>query len=167
MCNIYYFHELSEMNSVKSHRDMHAMQQCRDTSARWCWNDDDELFKLSTFIRATIISAIKPTLYQSQSWKKKMVRFTVSTAATAAIALASTAPSSAFVPPSSSGRAFVPSTATSTTERQVIFWSIKTAIDTALYGLGVTDEVKGTGVWSAFQLKREKDDGENDDEKKE
>jgi hypothetical protein len=31
----------------------------------------------------------------------------------------------------------------------------------------VTDEVKGTGVWSAFQLKREKDDGENDDEKKE
>ena len=96
-----------------------------------------------------------------------MVRFTVSTAAVVAIALANSAPSSAFVPPSTSGRAFVPSTATSTTERQVIFWTIKTAIDSALYGLGVTDEVRGTGVWSAFQLKREKDDDENDDEKKE
>jgi len=31
----------------------------------------------------------------------------------------------------------------------------------------VTDEVRGTGVWSSFQLKREKDDEEDDDEKKE
>ena len=27
-----------------------------------------------------------------------------------------------------------------------------------MYGLGQTDEVKGTGVWSSFELKREKDD---------
>lgn len=37
-----------------------------------------------------------------------------------------------------------------------------------MYGLGVTDEVKGTGVWSSFELKREKDDDEeNDDDKEE
>ncbi len=37
----------------------------------------------------------------------------------------------------------------------VIYWTIKTAIDTIAYGLGVTDKVKGTGVWNAFELSRE------------
>ena len=46
-----------------------------------------------------------------------------------------------------------------------IYWSIKTAMDTIAYGLGQTDEVKGTGVWGAFKLKREESD--DDDEKKE
>ena len=40
----------------------------------------------------------------------------------------------------------------------VIYWSIKTAVDTIRYAAGQTDEVKGTGVWSAFELKRDKDD---------
>eukprot|EP00549_Striatella_unipunctata_P017860 CAMPEP_0118698936 /NCGR_PEP_ID=MMETSP0800-20121206/15543_1 /TAXON_ID=210618 ORGANISM="Striatella unipunctata, Strain CCMP2910" /NCGR_SAMPLE_ID=MMETSP0800 /ASSEMBLY_ACC=CAM_ASM_000638 /LENGTH=43 /DNA_ID= /DNA_START= /DNA_END= /DNA_ORIENTATION= len=31
-----------------------------------------------------------------------------------------------------------------------------------MYGLGQTDKVKGTGVWSAFEIKREE---EKDDEK--
>ncbi|EJK77031.1 hypothetical protein THAOC_01166 [Thalassiosira oceanica] len=39
-----------------------------------------------------------------------------------------------------------------------------TAIDTVSYALGNTDEVKGTGVWSAFQLKRDKDEEDEDDE---
>jgi hypothetical protein len=30
--------------------------------------------------------------------------------------------------------------------------------------LGASDEVKGTGVWSAFELKREKDDDDDKDE---
>ena len=36
-----------------------------------------------------------------------------------------------------------------------------------MYGLGQTDEVKGTGVWSAFELKRdsEKEERDGDDEK--
>ena len=45
-----------------------------------------------------------------------------------------------------------------------IYWSIKTAIDTIAYGLGATDEVKGTGVWNQFQLKREKEEEEEDEE---
>jgi hypothetical protein len=32
-----------------------------------------------------------------------------------------------------------------------------------MYGLGMTDRVKGTGVWNSFELNREK---EEDDEKK-
>jgi len=53
-----------------------------------------------------------------------------------------------------------------------IYWSIKTAFDSVSYALGQTDEVKGTGVWSSFKLKREKstndDDNQDDkDEKKE
>ena len=50
----------------------------------------------------------------------------------------------------------------------VIYWSIKTAIDTIAYGVGLTDEVKGTGVWNAFELKREpkpEEDGEKKDDK--
>ena len=45
-----------------------------------------------------------------------------------------------------------------------IYWSIKTAIDTIAYGLGASDEVKGTGVWNAFELKREKKDEDDDEE---
>ena len=47
-----------------------------------------------------------------------------------------------------------------------IYWSIKTAIDTIAYGLGVTDKVKGTGVWNAFELSREpaKKEDEKDEE---
>lgn len=45
----------------------------------------------------------------------------------------------------------------------VIYWTIKTAFDTLRYAAGQTDEVKGTGVFSGFQLKREtkedKDEG--------
>lgn len=41
-------------------------------------------------------------------------------------------------------------------------------MDTAAYALGMTDEVKGTGVWNAFELKRDKseDEDEQKDEKK-
>ena len=44
----------------------------------------------------------------------------------------------------------------------------QTAFDTLAYAAGATDEVKGTGVWSGFELKRDndeekKDDGEKDD----
>ena len=56
------------------------------------------------------------------------------------------------------------STQMSAAPTMFIYWSIKTAIDTIAYGLGASDEVKGTGVWSAFELKREKDD---DDDKNE
>ena len=40
-------------------------------------------------------------------------------------------------------------------------------MDTIAYGLGTTDEVKGTGVWSAFELKREskEEEDETKDEK--
>lgn len=56
------------------------------------------------------------------------------------------------------------STSLNAAPTMVIYWSIKTAIDTIAYGLGATDEVKGTGVWSAFELKRETK--EEEDEKK-
>lgn len=36
-----------------------------------------------------------------------------------------------------------------------------------MYSLGQTDEVKGTGVWSAFELKREPEEDQEGDEKKE
>ena len=45
----------------------------------------------------------------------------------------------------------------------LIYTSI-TAIDSIAYGLGATDKVKGTGVWSGFELNREPKD--DDDEKK-
>lgn len=35
-----------------------------------------------------------------------------------------------------------------------------------MYSIGQTDEVKGTGVWSAFKLKREPEEKEDGDEKK-
>jgi hypothetical protein len=39
--------------------------------------------------------------------------------------------------------------------------SQQTAFDTLAFGLGLSNEVKGTGVWSSFKLKRN-----NKDEKK-
>ena len=45
---------------------------------------------------------------------------------------------------------------------QVIYWTIKTAIDTAMYGMGMKDSVKGTGVWNSFELNREEKDGEEE-----
>lgn len=35
-----------------------------------------------------------------------------------------------------------------------------------MYGMGLTDEVKGTGVWSAFELSRDESE-DNADEKQE
>jgi len=40
----------------------------------------------------------------------------------------------------------------------------KTAFDTLSYALGQTDEVKGTGVWSAFKLKRDEDEDKDNEE---
>eukprot|EP00814_Leptocylindrus_danicus_P015161 CAMPEP_0116034060 /NCGR_PEP_ID=MMETSP0321-20121206/19372_1 /TAXON_ID=163516 /ORGANISM="Leptocylindrus danicus var. danicus, Strain B650" /LENGTH=39 /DNA_ID= /DNA_START= /DNA_END= /DNA_ORIENTATION= len=37
-------------------------------------------------------------------------------------------------------------------------------MDTIAYALGQTDEVKGTGVFSSFELKREKKDEEETEE---
>ena len=36
-----------------------------------------------------------------------------------------------------------------------------------MYALGQTDEVKGTGVWNSFELKREKDEEKKEKEKEE
>ena len=58
------------------------------------------------------------------------------------------------------------STQMSAAPTMFIYWSIKTAIDTIAYGLGASDEVKGTGVWSAFELKRAPKDEDDDDDKK-
>jgi len=33
-----------------------------------------------------------------------------------------------------------------------------------MYAAGQTDEVKGTGVWSGFEMKRDKDDSDGDDD---
>ena len=71
----------------------------------------------------------------------------------------------------SSTRAFIPAKTTTPPTRSlhatpptmVIYWTIKTAIDTAMYSLGMTDSVKGTGVWNSFELKR---DTEEEEEKK-
>ncbi len=65
-------------------------------------------------------------------------------------------------------RANQPQTSTSlnAAPTMVIYWSIKTAIDTIAYGLGATDQVKGTGVWSGFELKRDPKSTEEDEEKK-
>ena len=35
-----------------------------------------------------------------------------------------------------------------------------------MYSLGMTDSVKGTGVWNSFELKREEKDEDGDDKKK-
>jgi len=43
---------------------------------------------------------------------------------------------------------------------------MKTAIDTALYAAGQKDEVKGTGVWSFFEMKRDEEDDKDKKEKK-
>lgn len=46
------------------------------------------------------------------------------------------------------------------------FINAQTAIDAVGYGLGLTDELKGTGVWNGLQIKREpKDDEEESTEK--
>ena len=55
-------------------------------------------------------------------------------------------------------------TSLDTAPTMVVYWTIKTAIDTIAYGLGATDEVKGTGVWKSFELKREKKNDDNDEE---
>lgn len=77
-------------------------------------------------------------------------------------------PSRAFIAPKSLPAARAISTSNSaihaTAPTMVIYWTIKTAIDTAMYSLGVTDSVKGTGVWNSFELKRDKK--EEDDEAK-
>ena len=44
---------------------------------------------------------------------------------------------------------------------------MKTAWDTAAYGLGYTDEVKGTGVWCLFTRKREISNDEDNHTKRE
>ncbi len=36
-----------------------------------------------------------------------------------------------------------------------------------MYALGQTDEVKGTGVWSAFELKRDPEEKQEDEKNKE
>ena len=98
-----------------------------------------------------------------------MVRFTA-VFISAAAALSNV---EAFVPASNSqfniNRAItcnLPETSTSlnAAPTMVIYWSIKTAIDTIAYGVGATDEVKGTGVWSGFELNREPK--EEEEEKK-
>ncbi len=39
-------------------------------------------------------------------------------------------------------------------------------MDTIAYGLGATDQVKGTGVWSGFELNREPKEEEEKKKKK-
>ena len=98
-----------------------------------------------------------------------MVRFTA-VFLSAAFALSNV---EAFVPSLNSeinlGRAItcndnLPKTSTSldAAPTMVIYWSIKTAIDTIAYATGATDQVKGTGVWSGFELKREPKDDEEE-----
>ncbi len=98
-----------------------------------------------------------------------MVRFTATVFISAVAALSNV---DAFVPASNNlNRAITctenlqeTSTALNAAPTMVIYWSIKTAIDTIAYGVGATDEVKGTGVWSGFELKREPK--EEEEEKK-
>lgn len=42
----------------------------------------------------------------------------------------------------------------------------QTAFDTLAYAAGATDEVKGTGVWGGFELKRDKEEEKKDDDDK-
>lgn len=104
-----------------------------------------------------------------------MVRFI----STATVFTALSTSTSAFVAPSSNkqinsppafitrSQSFEPKTSTAleAAPTMVIYWSIKTAFDTLMYSLGQTDEVKGTGVWSAFKLKRDPEEKEEDDDK--
>ncbi|KAL9186984.1 hypothetical protein ACHAXT_010704 [Thalassiosira profunda] len=77
------------------------------------------------------------------------------------VAAAALASVDAFVPGTTTTRLAQPrSSATSLDAAPTM-----TALDTVAYAVGATDEVKGTGVWNAFELKREPKDG--DEEKKE
>ena len=70
---------------------------------------------------------------------------------------------SAFVPtnsPTFVNKQISTSTQLEAAPTMVIYWSIKTAFDTLMYAAGQTDEVKGTGVWNAFELKRDKEEKE-------
>lgn len=49
----------------------------------------------------------------------------------------------------------------------VTSYHFQTAFDTLMYSMGQTDEVKGTGVWSAFKLKRDPENKEDYDDTKE
>ena len=42
------------------------------------------------------------------------------------------------------------------TERMVVYWSIKSAIDLAGYAVGATDKFQGTGVFNTIKFEREK-----------
>jgi len=44
----------------------------------------------------------------------------------------------------------------------VIYWSIKSAIDLAAYGLGQSDTFQGTGVFSSIKMSRDKDESEKE-----
>ena len=100
-----------------------------------------------------------------------MVRFT---AVFISVAVALSSNVEAFIVPSSNSQVTIdraincndnpPQTSTSlnAAPTMVIYWSIKTAIDTIAYGVGATDQVKGTGVWSGFELKREPKDDEEE-----
>ena len=88
------------------------------------------------------------------------------------IAIAAIArPSAAFVPAKHQNavhRAFVtntkPTEMRATAPTMFIYWSIKTAMDTIEYAMGKRDEVKGTGMLSFIEFKRESKDEEEDEE---
>ena len=99
-----------------------------------------------------------------------MVRISTYTTALL-VTIATTA--TAFVPSSNSpsfvNRQIISTPTSSSLEAaptMVVYWSIKTAFDTLMYAAGQTDEVKGTGVWKDFELKRDPDDKKDDSEKK-
>lgn len=105
-----------------------------------------------------------------------MVRIATTSALSALLFVTSTSTSSAFVVGSNT-RSFVstrptsafdttPETVVEAAPTMVIYWSIKTAIDTVSYALGNTDEVKGTGVFSGFELKRDTSEKDEDESKK-
>jgi hypothetical protein len=76
--------------------------------------------------------------------------------------------SAAFAPAvASTKRTFVTaSTVTqlhATPPTMVVYWTIKSSIDLAAYGLGKTDKFQGTGVWKGVQFEREKKDEEPSD----
>jgi hypothetical protein len=51
----------------------------------------------------------------------------------------------------------------------VVYWTIKSSIDLASYGLGMSDKFKGTGVWSGVEFERpqEKDESPPAEKKEE
>ena len=76
-----------------------------------------------------------------------------------------TASASGFVTPQRPA-SFVSSQAKpSSTELMVIYWSIKSGIDLAAYGMGFSDKFKGTGVFNAIEFEREKPDAPAETEK--